>query len=145
MHYKVKTAEVKQSAALDFRQFLHNPLCPMPLSTCIVDGTRRCSNKSKLKKVLLIRVGSLEKSVLVSFPKDVLLIDLIALINTMIFELPSTCEEFAKKVMQSIPQNYKRVDFLADNYKNKTSSLNPFVPNVPFLYPLKTSENFMVF
>ena len=41
--------------------------------------------------------GSLDKSVLASFPKDVLLVDLKALINTMIFELPSTYEEFAKK------------------------------------------------
>ena len=31
------------------------------------------------------------------FPKDVLLVDPIALINTMIFELPSTYEEFPNK------------------------------------------------
>ena len=32
-----------------------------------------------------------------SFPKDVLLVDPIALINTIIFELPLTCEEFSNK------------------------------------------------
>ena len=42
----------------------------------------------KQKEVLLIGVGSLEKSVLASFPKDVLLVDIMALINTMVFELP---------------------------------------------------------
>ena len=32
-----------------------------------------------------------------SFPEDVLLVDPIALINTMTFELPSTYEEFSNK------------------------------------------------
>ena len=50
----------------------------------------------------------------------------------MIFELPSTYEEFAKKKkkekekekekkMQDIVKNHKRFDFLTDNYKNKAS------------------------
>ena len=51
----------------------------------------------------------------------------------MIFELPSTYEEFAKKkkkekekekkIMQRMLKNYKRFDFLTDNYKNKASYL----------------------
>ena len=41
----------------------------------------------------------------------------------MVFELPSTFEEFAQKLMQRIPKNYKRVDLLADDYKNKANSL----------------------
>ena len=99
---KTKTAEVnrsilstlnsyiiKSAVALDFRQLLQYPLCPVPLSICNGDGTRRCTNKSKLKELLLIGVGSLDKSVLASFPKDILSVDLIALINTKVFELPS--------------------------------------------------------
>ena len=31
------------------------------------------------------------------------------------------------------------------NSKSKDRLFNPFVPNAPFLYPLKTSENFTVF
>ena len=62
----------------------------MPLSICHGDATRRRTNKSKLTEVLIIGVESLDKSVLASFPKDVLLVDLIALINTMVFEFPST-------------------------------------------------------
>ena len=34
----------------------------MPLSICNGDGTRRRTNKSKVKEVLLIGVGSLEKN-----------------------------------------------------------------------------------
>ena len=133
---KTKTAEVnrsilsalnsysiKSAVALDFRQLLQYPLCPVPLSICNGDGTRRRTNKSKLKESLLIGVGSLDKSVLTSFPKDVLLVHLIALINTVVFELPSTYEEFAQKLMQRILKNYKRVDLLVENYKNKANSL----------------------
>ena len=69
----------------DFRQLLLYPLCLVPLT-----------NKSKLMEVMLICVVSLAKSVLVSIPKDDLLVDLIALINTMVFELPSMYEEFAQ-------------------------------------------------
>ena len=77
---------IKSAVVLDFWQLLQYPLCPVPLSIYNSDGTRRRTNKSKLKELLLIGAGSLNKSVLASFPKDVLLVDLIALINTMVFE-----------------------------------------------------------
>ena len=41
----------------------------------------------------------------------------------MVFELPWTYEEFTRTIIQHIPKNYKRVDLLADNYKNKPNSL----------------------
>ena len=78
---------IKSAIALDFRQLLQYPLCPVPLSICNGDGTKGRTNKSKRREVLLIGVGSLEKSVLASFPKDVLLVDIMAQINTMVFEL----------------------------------------------------------
>ena len=121
---KTKTAEVNQSilsarnsyiiksaVVLDLRQLLQYSLCPAPLSICNGDGTRRRTNKSKLKELLLIGVGSLDKSVLASFPKDVLLVDLIALNNTMVFKLPSTYEEFAQKLMQRIDGLFRETLF----------------------------------
>ena len=108
---------IKSAVALDFRQLLQYSLCPASLSICTDDRSRRRTNKSKLKKVLLIYFDSLDKLIFASFPKDVLLIDLISLINTMIFELPSTYEEFAQKLMQHIMKNYKRADLLVDYYK----------------------------
>ena len=44
----------------------------------------------------------------------------------MVFELPSTYEEFAQKLMQRIPKNYKWIDLLSDDYK---STANPFKLN----------------
>ena len=40
----------------------------------------------------------------------------------MVFELPSTYEEFTQTLMQRMPKNYKRVDLLADDYKSKVNS-----------------------
>ena len=114
---------IKYAVALDFRQLLQYSLCPVSLSICNGDGMRRRTNKSKLKEVLIIGVGSLDKSVLASFPED-FLVDLIALISTMVFELSLTYEEFAQKLMQRIPKNYKRVDLLADDYKSKANFFN---------------------
>ena len=33
----------------------------------------------------------------------------------------------------------------AESQKEKKTCFNPFIPNAPFLYPLKTLENFTVF
>ena len=78
--------------------------------------------KGKLKEVLIVCNYNLDKTVLVSLPKYLLLIDLTVLINTSVFNFASTCEEFEKKIMQHIPKNYQRGDLLADGYKNKAFS-----------------------
>ena len=109
---------IKSAVALDFRQLLQYPLCPVPLSICNGDGTRRRTNKSKLKESLLIGVGSLDKSVLASFQK------------MFIGWSYSTNQHNGlwiaidvQQLMQRIPKNYKRVDLLVDDYKNKANSL----------------------
>ena len=40
----------------------------------------------------------------------------------MVFELPSTYEESAQKLMQRIPKNYKRINLLSDDYKSNANS-----------------------
>ena len=109
---------IKSAVALDFRQLLQYPLCPVPLSICNGDGTRRRTNKSKLKESLLIGVGSLDKSVLASFQK------------MFIGWSYSTNQHNGlwiaidvQKLMQRISKNYKGVDLLVDDYKNKANSL----------------------
>ena len=44
---------IKSAVARDFRQLLQYPLCPVPLSICNGNVTRRRTNKSKQKEVLL--------------------------------------------------------------------------------------------
>ena len=91
----------------------------MPLSICNGNGKRRHTNKSKLKEVLLI--GWEFRQISFGFFSKRCFIPLI---NTMVFELPSTYEEFAQTLMQRMPKNYKRVDLLADDYKSKVILLN---------------------
>ena len=41
---------------------------------------------------------------------------------------------------------YKRTQILGNNvHPNYRNKINPFVPNAPSLYPLKTSENLTIF
>ena len=58
----ISSYSMKYAAALDFREVLQYPICPVPLSIINGDdGTRRRTSKSKLKEVFLIRARSLDK------------------------------------------------------------------------------------
>ena len=54
---------------------------------------------------------------------------------------------FCVVVIQEIEKRLQQKDFLI--YRNIQdiflNAINPFIPNAPFLYPLKTSENHKVF
>ena len=52
-----------------------------------------------------------------------IIIDLIALINTIVHDITGTYGEFIKILAERIPKNYKLVDIIADDYQNKTNSL----------------------
>ena len=58
----ISSYSIKYAAALDLRELFQYPLCPVPLTICNGDdGTRRRTNKSKLKEVFLIHARSLDK------------------------------------------------------------------------------------
>ena len=92
----------------------------MPLSIATPDGERHEATKSKLMDVILKKTRNPPKP-----PKSViaikkqkpsaLVVDLIAVIRTMT-ELPQTYE-FTWKFLSSLPKGYKRVDLVADTYR----------------------------
>ena len=92
----------------------------MPLSIATPDGERHEATKSKLMDVILKKTRNPPKP-----PKSViaikkqkpsaLVVDLIAVIRTMT-ELPQTYE-FTWKFLGSLPKVYKRVDLVADTYR----------------------------
>ena len=107
--------------AVDFEKALQYPLSPIPLSLATPDGERCETVKSKLLEIILsasqsppkcpksiIRIDQLKPSALI--------IDLIAAIRTMT-ELPETYYEFTWKLLGSLPKGYKRVDLVADTYR----------------------------
>ena len=103
-----------------FENALRYPLSPMPLSIATPDGERHEATKSKLMDVILKKTRNPPKP-----PKSViaikkqkpsaLVVDLIAVIRTMT-ELPQTYE-FTWKFLGSLPKVYKRVDLVADTYR----------------------------
>ena len=108
--------------AVDFEKALQYPLSPIPLSLATPDGERRETVKRKLLEIVLnasqsppkcpksiIRIDQLKPSALI--------IDLIAAIRTMA-ELPETYYEFTWKLLGSLPKGYKRVDLVADTYRD---------------------------
>ena len=77
--------------------------------------------KGKLKEVLIVGNYNLDKTVLVSLPKYLLLIDLTVLINTSVFNFASTCEEFEKKKCSIYQKIINEVIFLLTVIKTKHS------------------------
>ena len=64
------------------------------------------------------------------------------------FVLPSDdcCSYFVVVSQQTNnSDNQSTYNFLYETFYATIPSLNPFVPNSAFLYPLKTSENFMTY
>ena len=62
--------------------------------------------------------------------------------NAKFFNQKRFCEELSLKTILDV-FIYYRISILSNS--NNLSFLNPFVPNAPFVYPLKTSENHKVF
>ena len=55
--------------------------------------------------------------------------------------LLADCKMYERYLLQTF--TYKYIESI--ERKILTHSLNPYVPNAPFLYPLKTSENFFLY
>ena len=106
---------------VDFNKALEYPLSPIPLSIATPDGERRETVKSKLMEIIIStcrRPPQSPKSVIrVNKQKpSALVIDLIAAIRTMT-EIPETYHELTWKLLGSLPKGYKRVDLVADTYR----------------------------
>ena len=110
---------LKSGVAVNYREALEFPLCPIPLSICNAGGTRRYITKSKLKECLMAGITDNKDN---SLPYGTLLVDTMALIN-LIIKIPSTYFELAKTFITLIPKNYKQVDIIADNYKESENSI----------------------
>ena len=108
---------VKTGRVIDFEKALQYPLSSIPLSISHPDGSRRETAKSKLKGIIVGYNMNEEKPENEVGSKDVLIVDMIAQIQTM-QSIPCTYEGFAENFIKSLPTGYNRVDLIADTYKD---------------------------
>lgn len=108
--------ELKTGSKVDFEKALCYPLSPLPLSICHPDGTRRKTNKAKLKDIILKDVTAMN-DIEENCVNDVAIVDMMAILNTFT-SIPKTYSDLADKFVRALPRNYFRVDIVADTYKS---------------------------
>ena len=114
---KLLTLSANAQQLIDFEAALSFPLYHVPLSLAYPDRTKRSTQKSKLLEIVL--EGS-------SDPVDThqqrevstLIIDMIAHYRVISTNLPQTFEEWILRFLQTIQKGYKRIDIVADTYRD---------------------------
>ena len=64
-------------------------------------------------------------------------------LSNFVFPNDDCCSYFVVSQQTNNSDYQCTYNFLYETFHTTVFSLQPFVPNSPFLYPLKTSENFM--
>jgi hypothetical protein len=130
---KVKSVEVNQNIlgtllsfsaksgqAIDLKNALEYPLCPVPLSLANPDGSRRVTTKSKLTEIIIKNVKSPVLHPRESQPPketvSAFIVDMMASVRS-ITRVPETYEDLTWKFLQQLPSGYSRVDTVADTYQ----------------------------
>ena len=114
---KLLTLSANAQQLIDFEAALSFPPYHVSLSLAYPDRTKRSTQKSKLLEIVL--EGS-------SDPVDThqqrevstLIIDMIAYYRVMSTDLQQTFEEWILRFLQTIQKGYKRIDIVADIYKD---------------------------
>ena len=119
---KLLALSARSERLIDFQKALSYPLCSVPLSLANPDRSRRTTQKSKLSDVIyensvVLECGDLPpKTSVIAY-----LVDLMALIRTQT-RTPATYEELALQLFMAIPPGYKRIDIVADTYRDPERS-----------------------
>ena len=112
----------KANQPIDFDSALSYPLSPIPLSLALPDGARRETPKSKLMEIILKGASELsDPTVENPFMRrsTAYVLDMIATIR-MMKSIPATYEDFTWQFLKMIPKNFKRVDIVADTYRDNS-------------------------
>ena len=99
---------------IDFQIVLAYPLCPVPLSLAFLDGSKRCTAKSKLLDVILPESISESDNRMC----NTLIVDLIAQYRTTPKGKSKTFENLIVSLLSSLPKGHNRVDLVADCYRD---------------------------
>ena len=114
---KLLTLSANAQQLIDFEAALSFPPYHVSLSLAYPDRTKRSTQKSKLLEIVL--EGSSDP-VDTHQQRDVstLIIDMIAHYRAISTNLPQTFEEWIIRFLQTIQKGYKRIDIVADTYRD---------------------------
>jgi len=114
---------IENERVIDIAAALSYPLSQIPLSLATGDGNRRTTSKSKLTPLLIngvtLKDPKSDNSVKSVKENTTFIVDLMAAIRTMT-NLPGTYEEFVWNFVSTIPKGFKRVDIVADTYRENS-------------------------
>ena len=125
---KLPSTSAKFKKPIDFENAFRYPLFPVPLNLAYPDGSRRETSKSKLLDAILPDIAEFQG---VELDRDhtVFVIDLLAQIRVSTTNCTGTFRDFLKKLLQSFPKGFHRVDMIADTYRatsiNKSGEESP--------------------
>ena len=108
----------KSSQPINLEAALTYPLFPVPLSLANPDGTKRSTQKSKLLEIISPGLENSEAPSVQDISTYVL--DMIAQLRMCLVGVSGTFETLAKRFVKSIPTGYKRVDIVADTYRDNS-------------------------
>ena len=112
---KLLAISAKFEKNIDFEVARAFPLTSVPLPLSNPNGSRRVTQKSKLMEVLLQYQE--ENDAVVEIDAKIFVVDLIVQIRVITKKIPERYAQLARKVLQSIPKGYERVDLVADTYR----------------------------
>ena len=110
---------VKLDKLINFETALQYFLCPVPLSFAHPDGTRRKTTESTLMKIIKSYKTRTEEDKSTPKQNATFLVDLTALIRT-VSPVPITYAELVKTLVSHLPKGYRRVDIIADTYRENS-------------------------
>ena len=100
---------------IDFKEALKYPLSAVPLSISHADGIRRKGKKSELANIIL-ESKTPDNRQPPSNSSSAYVVDMMATVRTLV-HIPNTFENLTWKFLKTIPVGYKRIDIVADAYR----------------------------
>ena len=114
---RLLSISIKSGQPINLEASLMYPLFPFPLSLANPDGTKRSTQKSKLLEIITPK-GSNEVPLMQEMSTYV--VDMIAQLRMCITGVSGTFESLAKRFLHSLPTGYRRVDVVADTYRDNS-------------------------
>ena len=106
---------LKSWGPIDYKEALKYPLSAVPLSISHADGIRRKGKKSELANIIL-ESKTPDNRQPPSNSSSAYVVDLMAAVRTVV-HIPDTFENLTWKLLKTIPVGYKRIDIVADAYR----------------------------